>query len=133
MVTETEHPRVFSDGDRVVVVFDGNSGRDPEDRILSRGDFNKLLHFSVSSKGRLTFAKKIKAYPRFEQRCRLDEKGDTIPNPQYQEERTRYGRGFGKFQMEDVLLEEPRIVHFCEVNSVWWERHCVTKVTIGGE
>lgn len=134
MARTASKPRIFTDGERMLISLDGGEPRDAEGKYVRIRAPNPLsgdpLRFSVTRGGTLKFSKKVKTEPKFEERVCTDADGNPVPNESYERDMERYGRSYHKeHATEHVLLEEPDVRLTYEVDRNWWGRHGVTRVT----
>lgn len=125
--------QVYADENRVIVILDGCSPRDPEGKRLHGGHIlgDAKLRFSVTRGGTFKFSKKTKATACTKRVHVLDEEGNKIPDPIYQKEMKGYGySSHPEFQIELVVQDEPHIETAYDVDREWWRRYTQTRVTI---
>ena len=126
-----ETPRVYADGANMVVSLDGSRGLNKDGQVIHSPHPLSLydLRFSVTRNGKLKFAKKITLTPQFEERERLDENGNKIPNAKREKELERWGHSYQpEFETENAVLDEPHVKQEYDVDREWWRRHAYTTV-----
>jgi len=124
-------PKVYTDGERSVIVLD-DSHRPRSLHHQNPLGKDESLRFSVNRGGGFSFAKKKVVTPQFEAQPRLDGEGNEIPNANHTIQTERYGYSHEpKVEMENVLLEEPKIRLGYDVDRDWWARNAYTSVKFG--
>ena len=128
-----EKPTVFVNAEHMIVVLDERGAREPEkpgnhlreDVPLS----DQKLRFSVTRGGNLKFAKKVTCHPRSEWVDVVDDEGNPVPNPAYEDDMKRYGSSQERPQKrERVAKDLPEVSTTYEVDDKWAARHGRTKV-----
>lgn len=128
-----DKPEVFATEEHMVLVLDGRGPRDAEDKHRYLRDEPPLkghdIRFSVTRGGRLKFAQKVHCYQQQEMVEVLDEEGNPVPNPDYENDMARYGGTQEKpHKRERVVTDTPRVELSYHVDHHWWARNAVTRV-----
>lgn len=127
-------PKLWMVGDDVIITLDGDGPRNGDDKPVARNHGWKAdrLRFSVTRGGKFKLAKTVKVTPNLRTEPMRDQKGERVPNPNFEKpiEGDPFGRRDYQRWMTEVIEDEPEATAAYEVDGTWWKRHGVTLVSL---